>query len=463
MESSQQQSVVVIGGGPAGYACAIRAAQRGRDVTIVEQSKLGGTCLNHGCIPSKALISATDLAHRAGDARRMGIEADPTIDHQRMVRWKDGIVRRLTKGVEHLIEKNGITYLAGTGEFLGNESVRIHLEDGETTVREFDRAVIATGSRPIEVPSLPFESPGILDAKAALALEETPESIAIVGAGYIGMELAGVFAKLGTTVTVVELLDDILPQYPNDLTKPIHSRAEQLGIAFHLGTAVEGMEQDGDEIVLQTNGDAIRAECALVAVGREPVTDTINLAAVGLETTDNGAIETDETGRTSTDAIFAVGDVTGDPMLAHAGIAEGIVAAETIADRSASLDVDTVPEVVFTDPELARVGLTKEVAAAEDRAVIVGEFPLRANGRTLTLNRRDGFVRVVADATTEQIIGGSVVGPEASELIGEIGLAITMQATLTELGETIHAHPTLSEAIMEAAEHGRGIAIHRLN
>lgn len=458
-------SVVIIGGGPAGYVAAIRGAQHGLDVTLVEREAIGGTCLNFGCIPSKALISATDVAHRAAEASRMGITADPRIDVSQMVRWKDGIVRRLTKGVEHLCDKNGVTLLNGTARFVDDEHVRIDLDEGDDITIAFEYAIVATGSRPIELPFIPFDDPRVYDSRDALAMDDAPDSLAIIGAGYIGMELAGVFAKLGTDVTIVELLENALPRYDDDLTEPILSHAKSLGIDFHFETAVQGLEEtpDGLELITDNGREPVRAERVLVAVGREPVTDTLDIDTVGLDLAEDGTIPTDNAGRTGIEGIFAVGDVAGDPMLAHAGMAEGLAAIEAIVGDENVQENRVVPEVVFTDPELAVVGLTAAEAVAEGLDPVVGEFPLRANGRTLTLDRRDGFVRLIAEEETGIVVGGAVVGPEASELIGEIGLAVELGASLEEIGQTIHTHPTLSEAIMEAAEHGRGMAIHRLN
>ena len=462
MEPDTHTEVAVIGGGPAGYATAIRAAQRGLEVTLIEREGVGGTCLNHGCIPSKALISATDLAHEAGDARRMGIHADPSVDVDRLIGWKDGIVRRLTKGVAHLLEKNGVTVIEGTARFVDEHHLAI---DAREDNLRFDHAVIATGSRPIALPSLPFEEDRVLDSRTALAIDEAPDSLAIVGAGYIGMELAGVFAKLGSDVTVIELLESALPLYDDRLTRPVQSRAEKLGVDFRFGVGVTGMDATDDAVELTTdgNGEPITVDCVLVAVGREPVTDSVALEAAGIDVTDAGTIPVDEVGRTAVEHVFAVGDVVGDPMLAHAGIAEGIIAAETIADGHPPASNRAVPEVVFTDPEIAQVGMTEEAAVEAGIDPVVGEFPLRANGRSLTLNRREGFVRLIADASDNRIVGGAIVGPEASELIGEIALAVELDATLEDVGETIHPHPTLSEATMEAAEHALGQAIHRLN
>lgn len=467
MSDGDTTELLVIGGGPAGYTAAIRAGQLGIDAALVERDAFGGTCLNYGCIPSKALISSSDVAHRAGEVADMGIEVDLTVDFEHMIRWKDRVVRRLTKGVEHLCKNNGVTLYEGTATFLDEGRAHISRDDDEDMEVDFERAIIATGSRPIELPSLPFDDVGILDARQALALEEIPASMVVVGGGYIGMELAGVFAKLGTEITVIEMLDRPLAQYDQHLVEPVIKRATSLGIDFALGERVAECEQTAEGLAVLTTDEDDRetryeAEYVLGAVGREPVSNTVNLDAIGVEVDDNGFIPTDEYGETDCASVFAVGDVAGEPMLAHAGMAEGIAAAETIAGESPDLG-SAVPEVVFTEPEIAVVGMGLEEAQHAEQPVTVGQFPFRANGRAMTVDRPEGFVRLVAEEESGTVLGGAVVGHEASELIGEIGLAIEMEATLEDVAATIHAHPTLSEAIMEAAAHGEGAAIHRHN
>ena len=458
--------VLVIGGGPGGYVATIRAGQLDLDVTLVEKDAYGGTCLNHGCIPSKALISTTQLAHSAGHAERRGVYADPAIDMQGMVNWKDRVVRRLTKGVESLCEQAGAGLLPGRAEFAGPGEARIVSEgegQGAETV-EFDHAILATGSRPMELPGFAFDGERILSSRDALALESAPESLVVIGAGYIGMELATVYQRVGTDVTVVEQFDEILPGFEDDLGVVVRERAESLGVEVALGQTAQGWEEDGDGLVVTTETDegerAFEAERALVAVGREPVTDTVNLDALEVETDDRGFVETDDRARTSADGVFAVGDVAGEPMLAHKAFREGEVAAEVIAGEPAALDYQAMPAAVFTDPEIATVGLTEAEAEEAGFDPVVGQMPLRASGRALTLNEREGFVRVVADADAGFVLGGQLVGPEAAELVAELALAVEMGATLEDLASTIHAHPTLTEAVHEAAMGAAGHSIH---
>jgi dihydrolipoamide dehydrogenase len=476
--------VAVVGAGPAGYVAAIRAGQLGLDVTLVEKDAWGGACLNYGCIPSKALITAADLAHEAGDAEHMGIHADPAVDLSATVEWKDGVVDQLTSGVEKLCKANGVDLVEGRAEFADEGRLRVvHGGEGQgAETLSFDHAVVATGSRPIEIPGFSFGDEPVLDSRQALALDTVPDSLAVVGAGYIGMELSTVFAKLGTDVTVIEALEDALPAYDADIARIVRQRAEELGVEFRFNRTAAGWEPTETGIAVETEpagtvaadggtaaetpadeSTTVEAEKVMVAVGREPVTDTLNLSAAGLATDDDGFIETDHQTRTAVDGIHAVGDVAGEPMLAHHGSAEGKVAAEVIAGEPAALDHQAVPGAVFTDPEIGTVGLTADEAEAEGFEVAVGEFPFRASGRALTTGEDEGFVRIVAEAETGFVLGGQVVGPEASELIAEVGLAVEMGATLEDLAATIHTHPTLSEAVMEAAEHALGHAVHTLN
>ncbi|UPW01831.1 dihydrolipoyl dehydrogenase [Halorussus gelatinilyticus] len=462
--------VLVIGAGPGGYVAAIRAGQLDLDVTLVEKDAYGGTCLNYGCIPSKAMITASDLAHEAGHAEEMGIYADPEVEMDEMVGWKDGVVDQLTGGVEKLAKANGVELMEGRAEFADEKKARIvHSGGGQgSETVEFEHAIVSTGSRPIQVPGFDFGDDPVLDSRQALALDEVPESLVIVGAGYIGMELAGVFAKLGTDVTVVEMLDSVLPGYEDDLARPVKKKAEELDIDFHFGEAASEWEESGDGITVRTEDEEgtvseFGAEKVLVAVGREPVTDTLELDNAGVETDEDGFIPTDDRARTNVEHIHAIGDVAGEPMLAHVASKEGQVAAEVIAGEPSALDYQAVPAAVFTDPEIGTVGMTEAEAEEEGFEPVVGKFPFNASGRALTTGHADGFVRIVADEPSGFLLGAQIVGPEASELIAELGLAIEMGATLEDVAATIHTHPTLSEAVMEAAENALGHAIHTLN
>ncbi|WP_338726870.1 dihydrolipoyl dehydrogenase [Haladaptatus sp. DJG-WS-42] len=462
--------VLVIGAGPGGYVAAIRAGQLGLDVTMVEKNAYGGTCLNYGCIPSKALISATDVAHNAANAEDMGIHADPVVDMQGMVAWKDGVVNQLTGGVEKLMKANGVNLMQGTAEFAGENTVRVaHGGEGQGSESiEFDSCIIATGSRPFEIPGFEFDGEHVLSSREALALDEIPEKLVVVGAGYIGMELSTVFAKLGTDVTIVEMLDDALPGYESDVARVVKKKAEALGIEFHFGEAAKEWRKEADGMTVVTENEdgetsEFNADKTLVAVGRQPVSDTLNLEAVGLEPDEKGFLQTDDQCRTDVGHIYAIGDVAGEPMLAHKASKEGHVAAEVIAGEPSALDYQAIPAAVFTDPEIGTVGMTQAEAEEAGFEPVVGKFPFMASGRALSTGHSDGFVRVVADEESGFILGGQIVGAEASELVAELALAIEMGATLEDLTATIHTHPTLAEAVMEAAANAKGEAIHTLN
>ena len=459
--------VLVIGGGPGGYVAAIRAAQLGADVTLVERDAYGGTCLNDGCIPSKALISATDVGHRAREAERMGVYANPAMDLEAMVGWKDRIVRRLTKGVETLCENAGVSLMEGRAEFTGADTARVvHGGEGEGSESvEFEHAVVATGSRPIEIPGFEYDGEHVLSSKDALALEAVPGSMVVVGAGYIGMELAGVFQKLDCDVKIVEQLQQVLPGYEADVAAVVRERAADLGVDFYFGETAEEWEEMDGGVTVRTEGEGgtvteFGAEKCMIAVGRQPVTDTLDIDAAGVGTDDRGFVETDDRAETGVEGIFAVGDVAGEPMLAHKAFREGEVAAEVIAGEPAALDYQAIPAAVFTDPEIGTVGMTEAEAEEAGFSPVVGQMPLRASGRALTIDDTDGFVRVVADSDGGFVLGGQVVGLEASELVAELALAIEMGATLEDVAATIHVHPTLSEAVHEAVKGADGHSIH---
>ncbi|MFB6251473.1 MAG: dihydrolipoyl dehydrogenase [Halobellus sp.] len=462
--------LLVIGAGPGGYVAAIRGAQLGVDTTLVEKDAYGGACLNRGCIPSKAFIHGADVAHEAGNAEELGIHADPAVDMSQMQQWKAGVVDQLTSGVEKLCKANGVSLIEGTAAFEDEHTARIaHGGEGQgmETV-EFENAIIATGSRPLAIPGFDFADDPVLSSADLLQMESTPDSLVVVGAGYIGMELSTMLAKLGTDVTVVEMLDDVLPAYEDDISRMVRSRAADLGVDFHFGEGATGWTDADDGVVVETETEAgetsaYEGDAVLVAVGRQPVTDTLELESIGLEPNENGFIETDDRARTDAKNIFAVGDAAGEPMLAHKASAEGVVAAEVAAGEPAALDHQAIPAAVFTDPEIATVGMTSEEATAEGFDPVVGEMPLRASGRALTMGESEGFVRIVADESSGVVLGGQLVGPNASELVAEVALAIEMSATLEDVADTVHTHPTLAEAVMEAAENARERAIHTLN
>jgi len=455
--------LLVIGAGPGGYVAAIRGGQLGLDVTVVEKEAYGGVCLNHGCIPSKALITATGLAERAANAGKMGIDAEVSVDFERMVEWKDGVVDRLTGGIRELCRANGVDLVEGRAAFVDDSTVEIHGPDAVDRI-SFEHAIVATGSRPVELPGFDFAADPVWNSRQALAADAVPRRLLVVGAGYIGTELSTVYAKLGSDVTVVEALENILPGYEDDVVAVVRDRAAQLGVEFNFGeAATDWTEADGGVRVTtetETGESTYVVDRVLVAVGREPVTDTVGLTNAGLETDDDGFIETTARGRTAVDSLYAVGDVAGEPLLAHAASKEGILAAHDIAGEPLDVGDWIVPAAVFTDPEIATVGLTAEEAEEVGFDPVVGKMPFRASGRALTRGESDGFVRVVGAAGDGALLGAQIVGPEASELIAELAGAIRQRTTLYDIAETIHVHPTLSEAVLEAAEAALGRAIH---
>ncbi|MGW9229307.1 dihydrolipoyl dehydrogenase [Pseudorhizobium sp. NPDC055634] len=456
--------LLVIGAGPGGYVCAIRAGQLGIDTMIVEMNKAGGTCLNVGCIPSKAIIHAADeYATALGMAAGRNVTgirvADPAIDLARTVAWKDGITGRLSLGVINLLKKAGVKALAGRARFRDGKTVEVETETGLQVVR-CENVVIATGSAPVELPALPFGG-RVISSTEALSLTEVPESLAVVGAGYIGLELGTAFAKLGARVTVVEAQERILPLYDAALTQPVARRIAALGIEVLTQTAVKSLSPDGEALVVE-GGDGerkIAAERILVTVGRRPVTEGWGREELELDM-EGRFIRIDGQCRTSMRGIHAIGDVTGEPMLAHRAMAQGEMVAEIIAGKPRSWDKVAIPAVCFTDPEIVSVGLSPEEARRAGHEVKIGQFPFTANGRAMTLASEEGFVRVVARADNHLVLGIQAVGAGISELSAAFSLALEMGARLEDVAGTIHAHPAQSEAFAEASLKALGHALH---
>jgi dihydrolipoyl dehydrogenase len=460
--------VLVVGGGPGGYVTAIRAGQLGLDTVLVEQGGqggnreggLGGTCLNVGCIPSKALIHAADAFHHAIEQSRsapLGIKVErPTIDFPRTIEWKDGVIGRLTSGVGVLLKRHRVKILQGRAEMVDGKSCRIETDTGPQVVRA-EHVVLATGSVPAALPNLPFGGK-VISSTEALSLGKVPERLAVVGAGYIGLELGMAYAKLGSKVTVIEALDRILPIYDAELVRPVARRLKALGVEVLTDTRAAGLSGDG----LATEGAGSRtiaADKILVATGRRA-----RLEGFGLERLDltlNGRfVQVDERCATSMRNVWAVGDLTGEPMLAHRAMAQGVVVAEIIAGHRRVFDGGVIPAVCFTDPEIVTVGLSPEEARKAGREVLTAQFPFQANGRALSMAAEDGFVRVTARADNHLVLGIAAVGAGVSELAGAFGLALEMGARLEDIGGTIHAHPTLGEAFHEASLRALGEALH---
>ena len=457
--------LLVIGAGPGGYVCAIRAGQLGIDTVVVEANRLGGTCLNIGCIPSKALIHAADefarIAQFASGESLLGISlTTPQLDLARTMRWKDGVVGRLTGGVSVLLKKANVKIVEGWARFLDGKTVEVDTEIGRQVVRT-EHVVIATGSKPVELPALPFGGPVISSTKA-LSLNEVPQRLIVVGAGYIGLELGTAFAKMGATVTLIEALSRILPQYDAELTRPVVGRLCELGIALLIGARAKEIKQAKDGLVVEKSDGSfvtIEADRILVAAGRKPATEGWGLEAIDLDM-DGPFIDVDDRCRTSMRGFFAIGDVTGEPMLAHRASAQGEMVAEIVAGKRRAWERVCVPAVCFTDPEVVVAGLTPEAAKAAKIEVITDAFPFRANGRAMTLASETGFIRMVARADNHLLLGIQGVGAGISELSSAFGLAIEMGARLEDVAGTIFAHPTLGEGMLEAALKTLGQPIH---
>ena len=461
---SSARNVVVIGAGPAGYVCAIRLAQLGQKVTVVEKEYLGGTCLNVGCIPSKALIAAGSLMEKIRHASTMGITAsDVKLDLETLIGWKGTIVKKLTGGVGGLLKNHKVEHVAGVARIIDKNTVRVQTTSGEQTI-QCDDIVVATGSEPLPIPGFDLDGKDVWSSTEALVPDRIPEHLLVIGGGYIGLELGMMYQRLGSQVTVVEFTPGALPGQDRDCVKIVERSMKKSKIKLVTKTAAKSYERKGDKLVVTVEGEkgteTIECDQVLCTVGRRPYADGLGLENVGLQTDKRGFLEVDERMRTSVPNVYAIGDIAGQPMLAHKGSKEGLVAAAVIAGQDEVYDARCVPAVIFTAPEIASVGLLEEQAVEQGHEVKVGRFPFAASGRAMSLLETDGFVKVVADAKTDEVLGVHMVGPEVTELIAEAALAIEMGATTEDLARTIHAHPTLPEAVMEAAEAVHTMAVH---
>ena len=462
--TTRQTEVLVIGAGPGGYVAAIRAAQLGKQVLCVEKEKLGGVCLNVGCIPSKALIHAArtfrGIAHEAPD---MGIEVSGAkIDLKKTQAWKRTVTTGLTNGIGQLFKANKVESLFGTATFTGPNTVSVATKDGPVTV-QFKSCILATGSRPVQVPGFAFGG-NIVDSTAALDLEELPQRMVVIGGGFIGLEIGMAYAAMGAKVAVVEMMDQLLPGQDPEIVKLIERRCKKEGIQVFTKAKAKGY--DGREVAIEMDGkeEKLPADKVLVAVGRRPNTDALGLEKAGVQVGERGLIKVNEKGQTNVPHIFAIGDIVPGPALAHKASKEGLVAAAVIAgDKGAALDYKALPWAIFVEPEVATVGLTEAQAREKGYEPVVSKFPYAALGRAKSTNATEGFVKVVADKKTDLLLGVHIVGAEASNLIAEAALAIEMGATAMDLALTIHTHPTFPEAIMEAAEGIHGKMVHAMN
>jgi dihydrolipoamide dehydrogenase len=457
--------LLVIGAGPGGYVCAIRAGQLGIDTVIVEERKPGGTCLNVGCIPSKALIHAAEeydrIVHLASGKNPLGIRTTrPEIDLSQTIAWKDTVVGRLNSGVSALLKKSKVKMVQGRARFRDGRTVEVETETGRQTIRA-ENVVIATGSAPVELPSLPFGDT-VISSTEALSLTAVPEKLVVVGGGYIGLELGTAFAKMGAKVTVVEAQARILPQYDAELTRPVSKRLQALGIDVMTRAKARGLAKSGTTLLVETESGSevsLAADRILVTVGRRPVTQGWGMEELVLDM-DGPFIRIDDKCQTSMRGIYAIGDVTGEPMLAHRAMAQGEMVAEIVAGHKRVWDKRAIPAVCFTDPEIVAVGLTSDEAQKAGGEIRVGHFPFSANGRAMTKLGEEGFVRVVARADNHLVLGIQAVGQGVSELSAAFGLAVEMGARLEDIAGTIHAHPTQGEAFQESALKSLGRELH---
>jgi dihydrolipoamide dehydrogenase len=459
--------VVVIGAGPGGYVAAIRLAQLGKDVILIEKSAtLGGVCLNVGCIPSKALIHASDLAHEVQHADTMGLTVDSLkVDLPKMVAWKDGIVDRLTSGVAYLCKQNNVEVVRGSAEFVSDRRLVVSSDDDRVEI-EFEQAVIATGSRPMALDGFPHDGEKVIGSTEALSLQSVPERMVIIGAGYIGLEMGTVYAKLGSKVSVVEFLPKVVPNLDPEVGKALTRQLKKLKVGLHLSHRAESFEA-GDPSIVIARGPKdeelrLEADVVMMSVGRVPNVEGLGLHAAGVTTDEKGFISVNDKLQTNATGIYAIGDVVGGALLAHKAYQEAKVAAEVIAGEPAAFD-SVVPAVIYTDPEVAWVGLGEAEAKENGHNVVTGTFAFKASGRAMSLDSTDGFVKAIADADTKQLLGVIAVGRGVSEFIGEATLALEMGAFLEDVALTIHPHPTMSEALQEAIEGALGHAVHMVN
>jgi dihydrolipoamide dehydrogenase len=459
--------LVIIGAGPGGYTAAFLGADLGMDVTLIDPNpNPGGVCLYEGCIPSKALLHAARVINEAGEAGEMGITfSKPKVDIEKLRAWKGGVVEKLTAGLGRLVSQRKITYISGNAVFTGDSRLRVVTEEGGSHELAFKHAIIATGSRPAELSGLGKDSRFMLDSSSALDFRDIPQQLLIVGGGYIGLELGTVYATLGSKVTVVEFTNGLLPGVDRDLVRVLSKRLDSLFDTIALNTRVHdfGVQKTGVEVTLKGPDDEESHKLfdkVLIAVGRQPNSEGLGLGTAGIDIDSHGFIKVDSQCRTNLVNVFAIGDVAGEPMLAHKASHEGRVAVDVIAGKNAAFEPATIPAVVFTDPELAWTGLTEKQAREKRLDFQVSRFSWAASGRAMAINRTDGMTKLIVEKKTQRILGVGIVGAGAGEMIAEGVLAIEMGANVTDLKLCIHPHPTLTETVQEAAEMFFGTATH---
>jgi len=466
---ANEYEAIIIGGGPGGYVAAIRLGQLGVKTLCVEKEAMGGVCLNWGCIPSKALIAAANLANKVRNAGHMGITVkDLEVDVAKMQEWKEGIVKKLTGGVTSLVKGSGGAIAMGQAKITGPKSVEVTSADGKTETYTASKGIIvATGAQMIRIPGFEPDGEVVITAREAVNLQSAPKRMVLIGGGVIGLELGMVYQKLGTKITIVEMMDQLLPGTDPDLVRVVQKRLKQDGADIHLKSKAVKLENSGGKakVTIETEGKehVVEAEKVLVAVGFKPNSSGVGLEELGVKLDERRHIATDEQMRTNVPSIFAIGDVAGMPYLAHKASKEGEIAAEVIAGRKSARDYLGMPAAIFTDPEIATVGMTEVEAKARGKKVTIGKFPFSASGRAMAVSETDGFIKVIIDEADHQLLGVAIVGPEASNLISEAALAIEMCAFAEDVALTVHPHPTLGEGVMEAFKHALGEAIHIMN
>jgi dihydrolipoamide dehydrogenase len=459
MAENTNLHIAVVGGGPGGYAAAFLAADIGLKVTLIDpEVNPGGVCLYRGCIPSKALLHVAKLIEESHQAKNWGIEfSNPKVDLGKLRGWKEGVVQRLTGGLGQLSKQRKVQYVQGKASFENSTTLRVSKSGGGEEKLSFDRIILATGSRPAMIPTLKIDSPRMMDSTGALDLKDIPKSLLVVGGGYIGLELGSVYAALGTRVTVVEMLSGLLPGADRDLVLPLHKRLEKMFDGILLNTTVKSLKEESGGIRATFEGADVKEkekvfDKVLVSVGRKPNSEIDGLNKTKVKVGPKGFIQVNKQLQTDDPSIYAIGDVVGEPMLAHKASHEGRTAVEAIAGHKVAFEPHAIPAVVFTDPEIAWAGLSETQAKESGREIAVAKFPWGASGRAITLDRPEGLTKLILDPKTERVLGVGIVGSGAGELIAEGVLAIEMAALAGDLELTIHPHPTLSETVMEAAE-----------
>jgi len=455
---SDKFDAAVIGGGPGGYVCAIRLAQLGLKTACIDsRGSPGGTCLNVGCIPSKSLLNLSENFHKAKEFEKMGIEIGKVkLNLNKMMENKKKAVTNLTKGVEYLFKKNKVKYFKGTGSLVSKNQIKISILDGKNEKIDVTNIIIATGSDPVGLPSVEFDEEKIVSSTGALSFKKVPSKMTIVGGGYIGLEMASIWSRLGSSVDVIEFLDHIAPGMDKEVSEELLKLLKKQGINFYLKTKVDLIKKEKDKVIISTsdeqkNKKVFESDVVLVSAGRKPNTNNLNLNKINIETDDKGRIKVNKSFQTNVKNIYAIGDVIKGPMLAHKAEEEGIAAAEIIAGQSGHVNYDLIPGVIYTAPEVASIGKTEEQLKKLEISYKVGKFSFMANSRAKAIDEAEGFVKILADSKTDKVLGTHIIGSHAGEMIAEIAIAMEFGASSEDIARTCHAHPTFSEAVKEAA------------